>query len=73
MSEAERPGLPGLRSTFMGAMWFTLPYTRGQKRSPHPGQVRAHGWRSFYRDAVENVAAWLDGQPMRLLNPEALG
>jgi len=27
----------------------------------------------FYRDTVENVAAWIAGTPERVLNPEALG
>jgi len=27
----------------------------------------------FYRDTVDNVAAWLAGKPVRVLNPEALG
>jgi len=26
----------------------------------------------FYRDTVENVATWLAGTPVRVLNPEAL-
>jgi hypothetical protein len=30
------------------------------------------GPRMFYRDTLENVAAWLAGTPMRVLNPEAL-
>jgi hypothetical protein len=29
------------------------------------------GPRVFYRDTVENVAAWLAGAPVRVLNPEA--
>jgi hypothetical protein len=27
---------------------------------------------AFYSDTVEAVAAWLDGTPIRLANPEAL-
>ena len=27
--------------------------------------------RAFYADTVENVEAWLEGKPLRVLNPEA--
>jgi hypothetical protein len=27
---------------------------------------------AFYADTVEAVAAWLDGTPIRIANPEAL-
>lgn len=37
--------------------------------SPHLGYVNAENYRSFYRDTVENVAAWLAGKPMRILQP----
>lgn len=40
---------------------------------PHLGYVCDEVFRVFYEDAVENVEAWLDGKPIRLLNPEALG
>lgn len=40
--------------------------------SPHLGYVSTETWRAFYADAIENVEAWLDGRPVRLLNPEAL-
>jgi len=40
--------------------------------SPHLGYVNAENYRMFYRDTVENVAAWLAGAPVRVLNPEAL-
>jgi len=40
--------------------------------SPHLGYVTAEGFRMFYEDTVENIEAWLDGKPLRLLNPEAL-
>jgi phosphoglycerate dehydrogenase-like enzyme len=40
--------------------------------TPHLGYVSAESYRSFYQDAVENVEAWLEGRPLRLLNPEAL-
>ena len=40
--------------------------------SPHLGYVNEDNYRMFYRDTVENVAAWLAGAPVRVLNPEAL-
>ena len=40
--------------------------------SPHLGYVNAENYRVFYRDTVENVAAWIAGTPVRVLNPEAL-
>jgi phosphoglycerate dehydrogenase-like enzyme len=39
---------------------------------PHLGYVSEDVYQSFYGDSVENVLAWLDGKPVRLLNPEAL-
>jgi D-3-phosphoglycerate dehydrogenase len=35
--------------------------------SPHLGYVHEDNYRIFYRDTVENVAAWLAGKPIRLL------
>jgi D-3-phosphoglycerate dehydrogenase len=35
--------------------------------SPHLGYVNEENYRSFYADTVENVAAWLEGKPIRLL------
>jgi len=40
--------------------------------SPHLGYVSEDVYRTFWGDCVENVEAWLDGKPVRLLNPEAL-
>ncbi len=40
--------------------------------SPHLGYVSEENYRIFYRDTVENVAAWLAGAPVRVLNPEAM-
>ncbi len=37
--------------------------------SPHLGYVNEENYRTFYRDTVENVAAWLAGKPMRILPP----
>ncbi|MGH8746968.1 MAG: NAD(P)-dependent oxidoreductase, partial [Burkholderiales bacterium] len=40
--------------------------------SPHLGYVSTDVLRAFYADTVENVEAWLEGKPLRMLNPEAL-
>ncbi len=40
--------------------------------SPHLGYVSEDVFRVFYADTIENVEAWLDGKPIRVLNPEAL-
>jgi phosphoglycerate dehydrogenase-like enzyme len=40
--------------------------------SPHLGYVSMDVMRAFYADTVENVEAWLDGKPLRVLNPGAL-
>jgi phosphoglycerate dehydrogenase-like enzyme len=37
--------------------------------SPHLGYVNAENYRTFHRDTVENVAAWLAGKPIRVLQP----
>jgi phosphoglycerate dehydrogenase-like enzyme len=36
---------------------------------PHLGYVNEENYRTFYRDTVENVAAWLAGKPIRILGP----
>ena len=36
--------------------------------SPHLGYVHEENYRIFYRDSVENVAAWLAGRPIRVIN-----
>ena len=41
--------------------------------SPHLGYVSEDVYRTFWGDCVENVEAWLDGKPVRILNPESLG
>jgi phosphoglycerate dehydrogenase-like enzyme len=41
--------------------------------TPHLGYVSEEGYRGFYAETVENVLAFLDGKPIRVLNPEALG
>jgi D-3-phosphoglycerate dehydrogenase len=37
--------------------------------SPHLGYVNDENYRTFYRDTVENVAAWMAGKPIRILQP----
>lgn len=39
--------------------------------SPHLGFVTREMLSAFYADTVEAVAAWLDGAPIRIANPEA--
>lgn len=40
--------------------------------SPHLGYVSEDVYRRFYGDALEDIEAWLDGRPIRILNPEAV-
>ena len=40
--------------------------------SPHLGYVSEDVYRTFWGDCVENVEAWLEGKPVRVLNPETL-
>ncbi len=35
--------------------------------TPHLGYVTAQNYRRYYGDMVENIAAWLDGKPVRVL------
>ncbi|HEY2337466.1 MAG TPA: D-2-hydroxyacid dehydrogenase family protein [Burkholderiales bacterium] len=37
--------------------------------SPHLGYVNEENYRTFYRDTAENVAAWMAGNPIRILQP----
>lgn len=37
--------------------------------TPHLGFVTQETYRIYYGDAVENIAAWLDGAPVRTLKP----
>jgi len=41
--------------------------------SPHLGYVTREMLAAFYADTVAAVLAWLDGTPIRIANPEALG
>ena len=40
--------------------------------SPHLGYVTRETLHAFYSDTIEAVAAFLDGRPIRIANPEAL-
>ncbi|WP_375460860.1 D-2-hydroxyacid dehydrogenase family protein [uncultured Enterovirga sp.] len=40
--------------------------------TPHLGYGARHVFEQFYRESVENIAAWLDDQPIRVVNPEVL-
>jgi len=39
--------------------------------SPHLGYVSEDVFEVFYRGALEDIEAWLDGAPIRVMNPEA--
>ena len=39
--------------------------------TPHLGFVTEDAYRVFYRDTIEDVLAWLDGRPIRVMNPAA--
>lgn len=38
--------------------------------TPHLGYVTEETYGIFYRDAVEDIAAWIDGKPVRVLNSQ---
>ncbi|MEO8158395.1 MAG: D-2-hydroxyacid dehydrogenase family protein [Betaproteobacteria bacterium] len=40
--------------------------------TPHLGYCAGEVYAQFYRESIENVLAFLDGAPTRVLNPEAL-
>ena len=40
--------------------------------TPHLGYGAAHVFRQFYGDSLENILAWLDGAPIRVVNPDVL-
>lgn len=40
--------------------------------TPHQGYTTQEIYSQFYRETIENVLAYLDGKPIRTLNPEAL-
>lgn len=37
--------------------------------TPHIGYVARQTWETFYTETVEDILAWLDGAPIRLLKP----
>jgi phosphoglycerate dehydrogenase-like enzyme len=41
--------------------------------TPHIGYVTRENYRTFYRETVEAIEAWLDGKPVHALNPEVAG
>lgn len=41
--------------------------------TPHLGYVVEESFRAFYGSTVENILAWLDGKPVRVVNAQALG
>jgi phosphoglycerate dehydrogenase-like enzyme len=41
--------------------------------TPHLGYGVAETWAQFYPQSVENALAFLDGKPVRVINPEVLG
>jgi D-3-phosphoglycerate dehydrogenase len=38
--------------------------------TPHLGYVTAENYKSFYGQMVEDVRAWLDGKPVRVIAPK---
>jgi phosphoglycerate dehydrogenase-like enzyme len=40
--------------------------------TPHLGFSVEETWREFYPQSVENAFAFLDGKPVRVVNPEVL-
>lgn len=40
--------------------------------TPHQGYATREIYKQFYGESIENVLAYLDGNPIRVLNPEAL-
>jgi phosphoglycerate dehydrogenase-like enzyme len=40
--------------------------------TPHLGYVTADGMADFYKLLIEDVLAWLAGNPIRVANPETL-
>jgi phosphoglycerate dehydrogenase-like enzyme len=40
--------------------------------TPHLGYCTREVYAQFYRESIDNVLAFLDGKPVRVLNPEAV-
>jgi phosphoglycerate dehydrogenase-like enzyme len=49
-----------------------LRFMRSVTLSPHLGYVTRETLHAFYSDSIEAVAAWLDGNPIRIVNRKAL-
>ena len=41
--------------------------------TPHLGYVTRETYEVFYGDAVEDILAFVNGKPLRILNPDVLG
>ena len=41
--------------------------------APHLGYASREGLQNFYERSVENIKAFLSGEPINLANPDALG
>ena len=41
--------------------------------TPHLGYGTTDTFQQFYRESVENILAFLDGSPTRMVNPAAIG
>ena len=52
-----------------GHPFLSLPNTL---LTPHIGFVSEEGYRAFYGDALNNIKAYLAGEPTMVMNPEAL-
>jgi phosphoglycerate dehydrogenase-like enzyme len=50
-----------------------LPALDNVLLAPHLGGVTRERYRGDYAEAVEDVVAYLDGKPLRVLNPDVLG
>ena len=52
-----------------GSPWFAIP---NAVLTPHLGYACDEIFAQFYGESVENILAWLDGAPIRVLNPAVL-
>jgi len=50
-----------------------LRNARNTVLAPHLGYGVRETWTAFYGQSVENALAFLDGKPVRVMNPEAMG
>ena len=47
-------------------------FISGLHRSPHLGFSTKEVFKDFYQGAIDNIVAFLDGKPTRLVNPDVL-